>query len=76
MFDRKKMLLLCFLFVLVGSLFMMVFEAANAAASTPGDLACDDLSACKTSASCNGPGTPVECMITCDGGAVITCPKK
>jgi len=69
------MVLACFLFVLVGMLFLVI-EATTASASVPGDLMCSDLSECKTDAHCGGPGTPTGCVIACDNGSNITCPRK
>ena len=39
-----------------------------------GNITCQDIS-CKNQAYCGGPGTPNGCTITCQSGAIVTCPK-
>jgi|GEM_PF-4833664 len=71
--KAKKKLAIVF-FIAVVSVISSVAVLANL--SILGDLACDDLSDCKTSASCGGPGRPNGCTIFCENGARIECPQK
>lgn len=40
------------------------------------EMSCQDLSTCCGAASCQGPGTPSGCSLSCVGGGQITCCSK
>ncbi len=75
MLNQKRIIGSLLLLALV-SMLLAAIEEINTKTSMAGDLACDDLTNCTSKASCGGPGNPSGCIIECENGAVITCPRK
>lgn len=71
--------LVAFLILVVLFNFLTVFSTfgptiVRACNNGGGDLRCEDIVGCTSSAGCGGPGKVTNCFLECSGGAVIACP--
>ncbi len=72
--SKKKILALILLVgLIVLSVISIKVQAMN---NGENNLACSDLTDCSGRASCGGPGTPTGCELSCDDGAIVSCPVK
>lgn len=44
------------------------------ASGATGDLKCNDITSCTTSAGCGSAGTAEVCVLSCDNGTTVFCP--